>query len=40
MSSLLYRVSAHDLSSHGLVLTLFASASLIASFIPARRCPE
>ena len=37
MGSLLYGVSAHDLSIHGLVLVLLGSAGLIASYIPARR---
>jgi putative ABC transport system permease protein len=37
MGSLLYGVGAHDLSIHGLVLTLLAGAGLIASYIPARR---
>jgi putative ABC transport system permease protein len=37
MGSLLYGVSAHDLSIHGMVLMLLAGAGLIASYIPARR---
>jgi putative ABC transport system permease protein len=37
MGSLLYGVSAHDLSIHALVLMLLAAAGLIASYIPARR---
>ncbi len=37
MGSLLYGVSAHDLSIHGLVLMVLAAAGLIASYIPARR---
>ena len=37
MGSLLYGVSAHDLSIHGLVLIVLATAGLIASYIPARR---
>ena len=37
MGSLLYGVSAHDLSIHGLVLVLLGGAGLIASYIPARR---
>ena len=37
MGSLLYGVSAHDLSIHGLVLMLLGGAGLIASYIPARR---
>jgi putative ABC transport system permease protein len=37
MGSLLYDVSAHDLSIHGLVLILLGGAGLIASYIPARR---
>ena len=37
MGSLLYGVSAHDLSIHGFVLILLAGAGLIASYIPARR---
>ena len=37
MGSLLYGVSAHDLSIHGLVLILLGGAGLIASYIPARR---
>jgi ABC-type lipoprotein release transport system permease subunit len=30
-------VSAHDLSIHGLVLVVLATAGLIASYLPARR---
>ena len=37
MGSLLYGVSADDLSIHGLVLVLLGGAGLIASYIPARR---
>lgn len=37
MASLLYGVSAHDLSIHGGVLMLLAGAGLVASYIPARR---
>ena len=37
MGSLLYGVSAHDLSIHGFVLMVLAGAGLIASYIPARR---
>jgi len=37
MGSLLYGVSAHDISIHGLVLIVLAAAGLIASYIPARR---
>ncbi len=37
MGSLLYGVSAHDLSIHGLVLMVLAAAGLIASYLPARR---
>ena len=37
MASLLYGVSAHDLSIHGLVLMVLAGAGLIATYIPARR---
>ena len=37
MGSLLYGVSAHDLSIHSFVLILLAGAGLIASYIPARR---
>jgi putative ABC transport system permease protein len=37
MSSLLYRVSAHDFFVHGLVLVLLAAAGLVASYIPAKR---
>lgn len=37
MGSLLYGVSAHDLSIHLLVLFVLAGAGLIASYIPARR---
>ena len=38
MGSLLYGVSAHDLSIHRLVLvSVLAGAGLIASYIPARR---
>ena len=37
MGSLLYGVSAHDLSIHGLVLLVLGAAGLIASYVPARR---
>jgi putative ABC transport system permease protein len=37
MGSLLYGVSTHDLSIHGLVLLLLGGAGLVASYIPARR---
>jgi putative ABC transport system permease protein len=37
MGSLLYGVSAHDLSIHGFVLAVLGAAGLIASYIPARR---
>ncbi|HEX4666951.1 MAG TPA: ABC transporter permease [Chthoniobacterales bacterium] len=37
MGSLLYGVSAYDLSIHGLVLIVLGGAGLIASYIPARR---
>jgi len=37
MESLLYGVSAHDLSIHGFVLVLLGAAGLVASYIPARR---
>jgi putative ABC transport system permease protein len=37
MGTLLYGVSAHDLSIHGLVLIVLATAGLIASYLPARR---
>jgi putative ABC transport system permease protein len=37
MGSLLYGVSAHDLSIHSLVLILLGGAGLVASYIPARR---
>jgi putative ABC transport system permease protein len=37
MSSLLYRVGAHDALIHSLVLLLLAAAGLVASYIPARR---
>jgi putative ABC transport system permease protein len=37
MESLLYDVSAHDFSIHGLVLILLAGAGLVASYLPARR---
>ena len=37
MGSLLYSVGAHDVSIHGLVLVVLATAGLIASYIPARR---
>jgi putative ABC transport system permease protein len=37
LGSLLYEVSANDLSIHGLVLVLLAAAGLIASYLPARR---
>jgi len=37
MGSLLYNVGAHDVSIHGLVLVVLATAGLIASYLPARR---
>jgi putative ABC transport system permease protein len=37
MSSLLYGVSAHDLSIYALVLIVLSGAALIASYMPARR---
>ena len=37
MGSLLYGVGTHDLSIHGLVLIVLATAGFIASYIPARR---
>jgi putative ABC transport system permease protein len=37
MSSLLYGVSAHDLSIYGIVLIVLSGAALIASYLPARR---
>ena len=37
MSSLLYGVSAHDLSIYGSVLIVLSGAALIASYMPARR---
>jgi putative ABC transport system permease protein len=37
MDSLLYGVSAHDLSIHALGLIVLAAAGVIASYIPARR---
>jgi ABC-type antimicrobial peptide transport system permease subunit len=37
MSSLLYGVSAHDLSIYGIVLIALSGAALIASYLPARR---
>ncbi len=40
MGSLLYGVSTHDLSIHGLVLVLLGGTGLVASYIPARRAME
>jgi putative ABC transport system permease protein len=37
MSSLLYGVSAHDLSTYAIVLIVLSGAALIASYMPARR---
>lgn len=37
MTSLLYGVSAHDLSIYGIVLIVLSGAALIASYMPARR---
>ena len=37
MSSLLYGVSAHDLSIYAIVTTLLSGAALIATYFPARR---
>ena len=37
MSSLLYGVSAHDLSIYGIVLIVLSGAALVASYLPARR---
>jgi putative ABC transport system permease protein len=37
MSSLLYGVSAHDLSIYAIVLIVLSGAALIASYMPARR---
>ena len=37
MSSLLYGVSAHDLSIYGIVLIVLSGAALVASYVPARR---
>ena len=37
MASLLYGVSAHDLSIYALVLFVLSVAALIASYLPARR---
>jgi ABC-type antimicrobial peptide transport system permease subunit len=37
MSSLLYGVSAHDLSIYAIVLIVLSGAALIASYVPARR---
>jgi Acidobacterial duplicated orphan permease len=37
MASLLYGVSAHDLSIYGTVLIVLSSAALVASYVPARR---
>ena len=37
MTALLYGVSATDLSIHGIVLLVLATASLLASYFPARR---
>jgi putative ABC transport system permease protein len=37
MTSLLYGVTAHDLSIYAIVMTLLSSAALLASYFPARR---
>jgi putative ABC transport system permease protein len=37
MTSLLYGVSAHDLSIYAIVLTVLSGAALLASYFPARR---
>ena len=37
MTTLLYRVSANDLSTYAMVILLLSVAALLASFIPARR---
>jgi putative ABC transport system permease protein len=37
MTSLLYGVTAHDLSVYAIVLTVLSSAALLASYFPARR---
>jgi putative ABC transport system permease protein len=37
MTSLLYGVTAHDLSIYAIVLTVLSSAALLASYFPARR---
>jgi len=37
MSSLLYGVSAHDVSIYALVLFVLSAAALVASYLPARR---
>ena len=37
LQSLLYEVSANDLSVHGAVLLVLGTAGLLASYLPARR---
>lgn len=37
IASLLYRVSAHDLSIYGIVLLVLSGAALVATYMPARR---
>ena len=37
MTSLLYGVTAHDLSIYAIVMTVLSSAALLASYFPARR---
>jgi putative ABC transport system permease protein len=40
MTSLLYGVTAHDLSIYAIVMTLLSSAALLASYFPARRAMQ
>jgi putative ABC transport system permease protein len=40
MTSLLYGVTAHDLSIYAIVITVLSGAALLASFFPARRAMQ
>jgi putative ABC transport system permease protein len=40
MTSLLYGVTAHDLSIYAIVMTVLSSAALLASYFPARRAMQ
>jgi putative ABC transport system permease protein len=40
MTSLLYGVTAHDLSIYAIVMIVLSSAALLASYFPARRAMQ